>query len=422
MGATLDCDAPGYEPPQVLVAGAGVAGLEFRCGSPSWRRVGPTSGSSRRRRLSRTRPFAVAETFRIGPSFRLALTRIAVDAGATWHGGELVSVDQRAHVAYTARGEALSYDLLVIAAGAKPHVALLGALTFRGEHDEPAFRALLGELESGSVGSVAFVVPPGPGWPLPLYELALMTADELGRRSRRHARLVLVTPEGAPLERFETAVSTAVAGLLDDAGIEVHCGSYAAELSEGGLRLVPELGLDVERVVALPRLRGPYIAGLRCNHDGFLRADRHGLVLGVDDVYAIGDATSFPLEARRDRGAAGRRRGRVGRGAPRRVVATRSVPPRPARASPERRDAALRADRFRRRGETSTVAYQPLWWPPSKIAGGRLARYLGSRGLPVPEPPTEPPRLPVELTLAPCETSATLAPAGPCSDDEARSS
>jgi sulfide:quinone oxidoreductase len=396
----------------VLVAGAGVAGLEF---SLRLAELAPDRADVQLLSPEEAfayRPFAVAETFRIGPSFRLALTRIAGDAGATWHAGELVSVDQRAHVAYTARGEALPYDLLVIAAGARPHVTLLGALTFRGEHDEPAFRALLGELESGSVGSVAFVVPPGPGWPLPLYELALMTAAELGRRSRRRARLVLVTPESAPLERFETAVSSAVAALLDDAGIEVHCGSYAAELSEDGLRLVPEQQLDVERVVALPRLRGPYIAGLRCNHDGFLRADRHGLVLGVDDVYAIGDATSFPLK---HGGIAVQQAGAAAES----VAARLGLSLRPAPFRPVLRGLLLSGETPRfvwadsdGADETSTVAYQPLWWPPSKITGGRLAGYLGSRGLPVPEPPTEPSRLPVELTLAPCETAAKLEPAG----------
>jgi sulfide:quinone oxidoreductase len=219
---------------------------------------------------------------------------------------------------------------------------------------------------------------------------------------------VLVTPESAPLERFETAVSSAVAALLDDAGIEVHCGSYAAELSEDGLRLVPEQQLDVERVVALPRLRGPYIAGLRCNHDGFLRADRHGLVLGVDDVYAIGDATSFPLK---HGGIAVQQAGAAAES----VAARLGLSLRPAPFRPVLRGLLLSGETPRfvwadsdGADETSTVAYQPLWWPPS----GRLAGYLGSRGLPVPEPPTEPSRLPVELTLAPCETAAKLEPAG----------
>ena len=168
----------------------------------------------------------------------------------------------------------------------------------------------------------------------------------------------------------------------------------------------------MERVVALPRLRGPYIAGLRCNHDGFLRADRHGLVLGVDDVYAIGDATSFPLK---HGGIAVQQADAAAES----VAARLGVSLRPAPFRPVLRGLLLSGETPRfvwtdsgGADETSTVAYQPLWWPPSKITGGRLARYLGSRGLPVPEPPTEPPRLPVELTLAPCETSAPLVPAG----------
>jgi sulfide:quinone oxidoreductase len=51
------------------------------------------------------------------------------------------------------------------------------------------------------------------------------------------------------------------------------------------------------------------------------------------------------------------------------------------------------------RGETSTVTPYPLWWPPSKIAGGYLARYLREAGLPVPPPPAGPVTLPVEVEL-----------------------
>jgi sulfide:quinone oxidoreductase len=246
------------------------------------------------------------------------LRRIAVDAGATWRRGELVSVDVRAHLAYTTCGEALPYDLLVVAAGARPHVTLLGALTFRGEHDEPAFRALVGELRTGAVGSLAFVVPPGPGWPLPLYELALRTAAEL---PHRRSRLVLVTPETAPLERFEAEVS---------------------------------------------------------------------LLLGADDVYAIGDATSFPLK----HGAIAVQQADA---AAESVAARLGMPLRPAPFRP-----------VLLTGETSTAAYRPLWWPPSSVAGGRLASYLASYGLPVPPPPTGAERLPVELELPVSETAATV--------------
>ena len=386
--------------PAVLVAGAGVAGLEF-----SLRLAELAPGRAEVTLLSPEdaftyRPFTVAETFSAGPAFRLPLDRLAGDAGATWRGGGLVSVDRRAHVAYTARGEALAYDLLVVAAGARQHVSLLGALTFRGEHDEPAFRALLADLRAGRAGSLAFVVPPGPGWPPPLYELALMTAAELGGR----ARLVLVTPERAPLERFGAEVSDTVAEQLDAAGIEVHCGRYAAELADGSLRLVPELRVAVEHVVALPRLRGPYIAGLRCNHDGFLRADRHSLVLGFDDVWAVGDTTSFPLKhgviAVQQADAAAQS-----------VAARLGVRLRPAPFRPVLRGLLLTGDtpRFPSAG-AGPVPYHPLFWPPSRLAGGRLARYLASCGLPVPEPPAVPEQLAVALDLEAAESASALLP------------
>jgi sulfide:quinone oxidoreductase len=49
--------------------------------------------------------------------------------------------------------------------------------------------------------------------------------------------------------------------------------------------------------------------------------------------------------------------------------------------------------------ESSVVAVQPLWWPPTKIAGGWLARFLHAEGLPVPAPPGGPGALPVELQV-----------------------
>ena len=59
----------------------------------------------------------------------------------------------------------------------------------------------------------------------------------------------------------------------------------------------------------------------------------------------------------------------------------------------------LWADLAGDRAEASTVAPQPLWWPPGKIAGGRLARFLHAEGLPVPPPPGGPGTIPVELAL-----------------------
>ncbi len=383
---------------QILVAGGGVAGLEFVLaldelapGNADVQIVSPE-------RDFVYRPFVVAETFGVGPSFRLDLASVAADAGATWRAGELASVDHIRRVAFTSRGELLPYELLVVASGASPEVALPGALTFRGEQDESAFRALLAEVKAGTVASVAFVVPAAASWPLPLYELALMSAAQLGRDAR--CRLVLVTPEDTPLERFGGTASDLVAGLLEAAGIEVHCACYAPELDAEGLRLVPDGHLPVDRVVTLPRLRGPHLAGLPSDHDGFLPTDLHGRVHGVDDVYAAGDVTSFPIK---QGGLAIQQAGAVAE----HVAASLGAPIRPRPFRPVLRGLLLTgeaprflwADPTGASREPSTVAYHPLWWPPGKIAGGRLAVYLGRAGLPVPKPPAGPATVPVEIDV-----------------------
>jgi hypothetical protein len=56
-------------------------------------------------------------------------------------------------------------------------------------------------------------------------------------------------------------------------------------LVEGELRLVPEGSIAADRVVALPRLRGPRIDGLSQTVEGFLSVDAHGQVHGLADVF-----------------------------------------------------------------------------------------------------------------------------------------
>ena len=61
-----------------------------------------------------------------------------------------------------------------------PREALQGALSFAGE-GRRAFRGLLGQLGPGGIERLAFAVPGGTLWALPLYELALMTATYAAR-------------------------------------------------------------------------------------------------------------------------------------------------------------------------------------------------------------------------------------------------
>ena len=80
----------------------------------------------------------------------------------------------------TKDGQELPYDVLVLALGARPDREWHddGVLTFRDGRDGPGYRLLLHQLREGRVNKLAFVKPTGPSWPLPLYDLALMTAAD----------------------------------------------------------------------------------------------------------------------------------------------------------------------------------------------------------------------------------------------------
>jgi sulfide:quinone oxidoreductase len=385
---------------RVVVVGAGVAGLEFLLAlaelAPQRAEVEVVAPES----AFAYRPFAVAETFGVGPGYRLELDQITSQVGAHRRRGRVTSIDPAGRLATLASGEQLLYDLLVIACGATPEEAVPGALTFRGEEDEEDFRELLRELDEGSVREAAFVVPPGASWPLPLYELALMTATRLRQHGRTGWRLALVTPEASPLVQFEARASEAVAELLEAAGIDVQCGRYADQIIEGELRLVPDGSLPAERVVALPRLRGPQLTELPCDTDGFIPTDLRGAVRSVPDAYAAGDATSFPIK----HGGIAVQQADVIAAT---IAARLGARVRPTTFRPILRGLLLTGEmpRFLQakigggQGETSAVSVSPLWWPPSKIAGGRLARALRDAGLPVPPPPGGPGALSVEIEL-----------------------
>ena len=66
-----------------------------------------------------------------------------------------------------------------------------------------AVREMVGRLRSGEARSAAFVAPSTwTGWPLPLYELALMTARELAASNVEGVQLRLISSEDRPLALF----------------------------------------------------------------------------------------------------------------------------------------------------------------------------------------------------------------------------
>ena len=121
------------------------------------------------------RPLSVLEPFAGATPVRYELAQIAHDQNFAVRAGRLSAVDGVEHTVILDGGEPLGYDVLLLATGALMDAPFPNALAFgRGRRDTGSLRGLVRDMESGYVRHVAFVVPAGCTWPLPLYELALM--------------------------------------------------------------------------------------------------------------------------------------------------------------------------------------------------------------------------------------------------------
>ncbi|MEA2217830.1 MAG: sulfide:quinone oxidoreductase, partial [Solirubrobacteraceae bacterium] len=143
------------------------------------------------------RPLAVAEPFNRGRLDRLPLAQVMSEHAGRFVRDAVASVDADRHTVALAGGDELAYDVLLLAPGADAIPAFEHAFTF-GAHPR-ALTGIIADLEQGYSRSVAFVVPPGCTWTLPLYELALMTARDVWAMNMDGVDIHFVTPELAPL-------------------------------------------------------------------------------------------------------------------------------------------------------------------------------------------------------------------------------
>jgi sulfide:quinone oxidoreductase len=379
----------------VVIVGGGVAAVEalLAMRALAGNRVAMTVLSPERELLYR--PVTVAEAFGRGEARAYRLDEIVDEQGGRLIHGSLVEVDVDGHVAVTRTGERLRFDVLVIATGAIARDALPGALTFRGRADVAALRALLEELVDGVARSVSFVALSARMWTLPIYELALMTAAHLREHGADGVDVSLVTPEQDPLELFGPAAGEAITQLLGARGISLRTSVLPARIRGRALEFAGAGELYADRVVALPLLEGPRLRGLPCDEHGFIPVDGNGRVSGVDDVYAAGDVTAFPLK---QGGLATQQADAIAEA----IAAEIGLPIEPTpftpvlrgllitggaplylRAEPHRlpREATVAIEAGPRRRpprDASSAAGQPLWWPPAKIAGRYLAPYLAT--------------------------------------------
>ncbi len=375
----------------VLIAGGGVAALEAMLAlralageTPHITILAPDPDFV-------VRATAVLEPFARGHARRIPLALIVSDHGAHLVPESLGEVDTERSVVVTAGGREIPYDTLLVALGTVAQPAFPGAITFAGPSESQALEDVLAGAVAGDVRSIAFVIPSGATWPLPAYELALLTRAHLHEHDAPDVRLVLVTPEERPLELFGEGASADLEARLEQQGIELHTLCRPREHGDGTLFLEGGATIAADRVIALPKLRGPAIPGLPHDDAGFIRVDEYGRVPGVAGVYAAGDCTAFPLKqgglaAQQADAAATSIAAALGAGVEAepfrpvlRGLLLTGEGPSYFRAYPGAERApttvAIDAPLTRRPSRTPSVAtHQPLWWPPSKIAG----RYLGA--------------------------------------------
>jgi sulfide:quinone oxidoreductase len=365
---------PDHEPLRVVVAGAGVGGLETLVALRGLVGQRVTLMLLAPEDEFVIRALEVGEPFGLGHPQRYAIADLADDLDATFRHDAVHRVERDDRVVGLQSGDEIAYDALVLASGAFPYPAYEHGVCLDRAHHADAFDEVVADLRGGMVQRLAIVVPPGCTWTLPAYELALITAAMAAP-----VDATLVTSEHEPLNAFGPPASDLVRSLLADAGVQLLSGVHATVPAPTAVQLGPGARLTCDWVVHLPLLAGPNVAGIQCDAGGFVLVDDAFRIRDADDVFAIGDATSGPykqggLAAQQADVAAQHIAWRAGADHPPgpyrpvlRALLRTADGPRYLRAEPPGGD-----------GDTE-VSDTCLWWPASKIAARWLTPWLAAR-------------------------------------------
>lgn len=363
---------------RVIVAGGGPAAVEAL--------LALQAGAGERAALTLVAPdqdlvvraYEVLSPFQESAARRYPLTRVAADAGAALIRDAIAFVNPEARTVTLRSGATERYDELIVAVGARMSGTIAGAIEFHGARDAARLKELLGESRAGHHQSVAFVVPAGHTWQLPLYELALHTSTWLSEREVFGVPLLVVSPEAEPLSAFGPRVSDEVGGLLRAHRVE-FISAHAVRHEDGALLLAGGRRLPVDLAIALPRLAGPAIQGLPQNDDGFLSVGESGRVIGVEHVFAAGDATDYPIK---QGGLATQQADQIAASIAAELLSTPAPVPDAlllqAVLYGGRETRYLRARLSDAPDASSEASSAPLWPESSKLVGRYLSTYLDS--------------------------------------------
>jgi sulfide:quinone oxidoreductase len=309
------------------------------------------------------------------------LAELARDAGVELVADRFRSLDAGRSVVHTEQGRELAYDALLLAIGAQLRPAFSHGLAVDDSHIDEQLHGLIQDVEGGYVHSIAFVSPATMAWPLPVYEVALMMARRAYEMGTEVA-ITITTPEDAPLAVFGDKVSVEVGRLLGQHGITVITSAQASVPEAGRVVIQPGARtLKVDRIIALQQLYGPSTPGVPGGAEGgFIPIDEHCRVRGLENVFAAGDATDFPVKF-------GGIAAQQADTAAEMIASMAGAPVEPHKFNPVLQAILLGADKplylsarvTGAHGSDSEIGEEPRWSPPSKIAAKYLAPYLVSR-------------------------------------------
>lgn len=365
---------------QVVIAGGGVAGLEAALA------LRAVTGDATSVRLLAPEPEFVYRPMRVREPFSFSLARhysmqeLAEGMGAKLTQDALSWLEPARRTVHTREGTQMRYDALLLAPGARAQSYFAHALTLDDSRLDEQLHGLIQDVEMGYVRRLAFLAPPRMAWPMPLYELALMTAER-AKEMNQDVSITVATPERRPLEVFGAQASETVAQLLDERGILTLTSARCQTPAPGRVSTGPGAReLHVDRVIALPELFGPAVAGLpRPAARGFIPIDSKCRVRGLEHVWAAGDATDFPVKhgsiaaGQADVAAAG-------------IAALAGADVNTEIFQPVVRGVLLGAGRplylsarlDAGRSTASEAHHEPPGHPPAKLAARHLAPYLAS--------------------------------------------
>jgi sulfide:quinone oxidoreductase len=278
---------------KVLVAGAGVAGLEAALALRDLAGDRVDVSLHDPNREFAYRPFGIGEPYGTTRAFRYDLRSLSKLCGASLHPNAIATVEPERRIAVSRDGERLSYDQLILATGARMLWSVPGAVTYWGVADEGQVGDLIADLRLGRLQRLVLTMPAGHSWILPLYELALLASNLLDKTANDRTRITVVTPEGAPLEIFGPRAAEQTSALLAQRHIDVIAGARPVSFAAGRLRIESGADVEADAVITLPRLEGRRIGGIPHDENGFIAVDEHGGVVGLERTYAAGDVSSL---------------------------------------------------------------------------------------------------------------------------------